>query len=137
MENQKPKIEEDSRNEVTKKESNLKDIAKTNPVEKRVTNLSDNPKSSSDKKVELSTIPKKTVKPPKIEDKPFEEFISEHLIPGLKSSIEAKGTLINEIKLIEGKRPVVGGKCWMVFCEMYDQRKFWLCFNKELSLIHI
>ena len=53
-------------------------------------------------------------------------------IPGLKASIEEKGTLVIEIKLIEGKRPVVGGDCWMVYCEISDQRKFWLCFNKDV-----
>ena len=22
--------------------------------------------------------------------------------------------------------------CWMLFCEMSEQRKFWLCFNKDI-----
>ena len=57
--------------------------------------------------VEASSIPKKPVKPPKIEDKPFNEFISEHLIPGIKSSIEDKGTSVNHIKLVEGKHSCV------------------------------
>ncbi|WP_413679149.1 DUF2996 domain-containing protein [Prochlorococcus sp. MIT 0916] len=87
---------------------------------------------SADLVAESTTITKKPAKPPKIEDKPFEEFICKHLIPGLKSSIEEKGTLVRDIKLIEGKRPVVGGNCWMVFCEMSEERKFWLCFNKDL-----
>ena len=81
---------------------------------------------------EPSPISKKPTKPPKLEDKPFEEFITEHLIPGLKSSIEDKGTLVIDIQFIEGNRPVVGGNCWMVYCEISQQRKFWLCFNKEL-----
>ena len=34
--------------------------------------------------------------------------------------------------MIEGDRPVVGGNCWMVFCEMSEQRKFWLCFSKNM-----
>jgi len=79
-----------------------------------------------------SNIIAKKVKPPKLEDKPFMEFVNNHLLPGLKSSIEEKGTLVSEIKLIEGQRPVVGGKCWMVFCEISNQRKFWLCFNKDI-----
>tara|TARA_Y100001968_G_scaffold211566_1_gene194724 strand:- start:884 stop:1339 length:456 start_codon:yes stop_codon:yes gene_type:complete len=96
-----------------------------------------NPKIPLETKVEDSnnarpSNPPKTPKPPKLEDKPFEEFISNHLIPGLKSSIEEKGTLVSEIKLIKGKRPVVGGNCWMVFCEMTEQRKFWLCFSKDI-----
>ncbi len=75
---------------------------------------------------------RKQVKPPKPEDKPFKEFISNYLIPGLKASIEDKGAVVSEIKLIEGKRPVVGGNCWMVFCELSEQRKFWLCFSKDI-----
>ncbi len=83
-------------------------------------------------KVDKPAIPKKPAKPPKLEDKPFDEFISNYFIPGLKKSIQEKGTEVNEIKLIQGDRPVVGGKCWMVMCELADDRKFWLCFNKEL-----
>ena len=82
--------------------------------------------------LENPSIPKKPVKPPKLEDKPFDDFISNYFIPGLKKSILDKGSDVNEIKLIHGDRPVVGGKCWMVFCELEDDRKFWLCFNKEV-----
>ena len=72
---------------------------------------------------------KKPVKPPKLEDKPFEEFISNYFIPGLKESILNKGQFVNDIILIEGNRPVVGGKCWMVFCDLADDRKVWICFD--------
>ena len=78
------------------------------------------------------TLPKKSLKPPKIEDKPFSDFITNYFIPGLKKSITEKDVNIIEIKLIEGERPVVGGKCWMVFGELAEGRKFWLCFNKEI-----
>ena len=105
----KPTKKIESRNEVTTEQSSL-----------------------SASNVDVPSIPKKPLKPPKLEDKPFKEFICKHLIPGLKTSIEEKGILVNDIKLIEGKRPVVGGNCWMVFCEMSEQRKFWLCFNKDL-----
>ena len=88
--------------------------------------------STSGSKGEGSTIPPKPVKPPKVEDKPFEEFIIKHFIPGLKTSIEQTGISVLNIKLIDGIRPVVGGKCWMVFCEISKQRRFWLCFNKEV-----
>tara|TARA_Y100001968_G_scaffold248961_1_gene233627 strand:- start:179 stop:634 length:456 start_codon:yes stop_codon:yes gene_type:complete len=92
------------------------------------------PSAESNTKSEISnidkpSIPKKTVKPPKLEDKPFEEFISNYFIPGLKKSIVEKGAYVNEIKLVHGSRPVVGGKCWMVFCELDYDRKVWLCFN--------
>ena len=91
-----------------------------------------NGKSTSGPNVDSTTIPKKAVKPPKVEDKPFEEFIINHFIPGLKTSIEKTGVSVLNIKLINGIRPVVGGKCWMVFCEISEQRRFWLCFNKEV-----
>ena len=92
-------------------------------------------KDKSNDKITNTDLPpakKIPIKPPKLEDKPFDEFITSHFIPGLKSSIQEKGTLVNEIKLIEGIRPVVGGPCWMVYCEISEQRKFWLCFNKDV-----
>ena len=94
------------------------------------------PSNESNTKSETSNIdkpniPKKPVKPPKIEDKPFEEFITNYFISSLKESILKKGQSINDIKLIQGNRPVVGGKCWMVFCELADDRRFWLCFDQN------
>tara|TARA_Y100001968_G_C19376935_1_gene728164 strand:+ start:223 stop:678 length:456 start_codon:yes stop_codon:yes gene_type:complete len=77
-------------------------------------------------------IANKPVKPPKIEDKPFNEFINNHFVPGLEKSIREKGLDVNTIKLIKGNRPVVGDICWMVYCELSGERKFWLCFNNEL-----
>ena len=82
-------------------------------------------------KVDNPPVPKKTVKPPKIEDKPFDEFINNYFIPELEKSIVDKRLEIKEIKLMHGNRPVVGGKCWMIFCDFTNDRKFWLCFNKE------
>ncbi len=132
MENQNATNKIDSTNEVSKIESDS--INKPQPplAEKKDLNIVEKTKNNSDKKVDIQPIPKKPAKPPKLEDKPFEEFVSNHLIPGLKLSIEEKGTSVSEIKLIEGERPVVGGKCWMIFCEMSEQRKFWLCFNKDI-----
>ena len=103
----------------------------TSTVSQKDSNLLDKSEKASEIKAETPSIPKKPAKPPKLEDKPFEEFISKHLIPGLKSSIEKKGTVVVDIKLTEGNRPVVGGNCWMVFCEISEQRKFWLCFNED------
>ena len=76
--------------------------------------------------------PPKPITPPKIEDKPFNEFITSYFIPELKKSIQKKGVEVKSINLSQGNRPVVGGKCWMVFCELAEDRKFWLCFNNEL-----
>ena len=94
-------------------------------------NLIDKPVTTTGTKAVSSPSSNKPSKPPKLEDKPFYEFISNHLIPGLKSSIEQKGILVKDIKLVEGTRPVVGGNCWMIYCEISEQRRFWLCFNKE------
>jgi len=82
--------------------------------------------------IDKSTIQKKTVKPPKLEDKPFEEFITSYFIPGLQKSIQDRGSDITEIQLIHGDRPVVGGACWMVSCSLAEDRKFWLCFDKKM-----
>ena len=132
MENQNPSKENNSRKQVNKSQLDSSGKSKPASVAKQDSNTLDMPETSSQVKSESPAIPKKAVKPPKLEDKPFKEFISNYLIPGLKTSIEDKGTLVSEIKLIEGIRPVVGGNCWMVFCEMSEQRKFWLCFNKDL-----
>ncbi len=132
MENQKPDEEIDSTNEVEKLGSDSLVVPDRSPAVKIDSNILDKQKKAMDNtKGQSSATPKKPVKPPKLEDKPFSEFINKHFIPGLKSSIEEKGTLVNNIKLIEGIRPVVGGDCWMVFCEISYQRKFWLCFNQD------
>ena len=132
MENQNPSKRIDSVNEVTNLESDSLDMTKPSTDEKKDLNISGSSETGASKKIETSSIPKKPLKPPKLEDKPFEEFINKHLIPGLKSSIEKKGTLVIDMTLIEGIRPVVGGNCWMVFCEITEQRKFWLCFNNKI-----
>ena len=81
---------------------------------------------------ETAAIHKKPVKPPKIEDKPFNEFINSYFIPGLEKAIKERGTDVIDIHLLKGERPVVGGKCWMIYGEISNQRRFWLCFNKEI-----
>ena len=148
MENKKSSNKIDSIDKETKAKSDSLDMPKTEQVDENEQIILEEPKLDSifknkaeiqdkelaipkTKAVDPST-PKKPVKPPKLEDKPFEEFILKHLIPELKSSIQDKGTLVSDIKLIEGIRPVVGGDCWMVFCEISEQRRFWLCFNKDL-----
>ena len=131
MENQNPSKRVDSSNEVAKVKSDSLDISESPTTSKTDLNVIDKPKTDVEIKLDKTSIPKKTAKPQKLEDKPFEEFISNHLIPGLKESIEKKGTSVRDIKLIQGKRPVVGGNCWMVYCEISEQKKFWLCFNKD------
>ena len=74
---------------------------------------------------------KEKLKPPKIEDKPFEEFINQHFIPQIKKSLLAKGQEIDIISLKKDQRPVVGGECWVVYGEFHSGRRFWITFNSE------
>ena len=132
MENKKPSNEINTNNKessLEKPTSQNKDssVPPTNESSSQVRG-----ELNSSAKAEAPPAPKKAIKPPKLEDKPFDEFISNYLIPELKKSIQEKGTSVKDIKLLEGERPVVGGNCWMVFCELSEQRKFWLCFNNEV-----
>ncbi len=132
MENQTPFNKIDSSNNVNNLDSDTVGMPQDEPVIKnKLNDLNNSDKASVIDKAANST-PKKAIKPPKLEDKPFDEFIIKHFIPQLKSSIEKKGSFVRDIKLIQGERPVVGGNCWMVFCEMSEQRMFWLCFNKNI-----
>ncbi len=70
-------------------------------------------------------------KPPKPEDKPFNEFIVENFIPKLKESLTERGFKPTSLELIEGDRPVLEDKCWMVIGVIPPGRRFWLCFNQE------
>ena len=74
----------------------------------------------------------KPIKPPKPEDKPFDLFINEELIPGLKEALIKNGFPPTEIKFSNGPRPVTGDNCWMVFGEISEKRRFWLCFDQNL-----
>ena len=120
---EKTKPDSAENKELVQAEAKTSDINNSESIQKS--------KKPPDVKSEAAKTIKKPIKPPKIEDKPFDEFVVNHLIPCLKSSLEEKGVSVYELKLIEGQRPVVGGKCWMVFCEISNQRRFWLCFNKE------
>ena len=99
MDNQNHSNEIDSSKQVTKSQSDSLD--KNEPASEGTKGLNtlDKPEKSSSLNSVAPATPKKPVKPPKLEDKPFKEFISNFLIPGLKASIEDKGTVVCEIKL--------------------------------------
>lgn len=80
---------------------------------------------------ELDALKEKEIKkkPPKLEDKPFNDFINQDFIPGLVNSLTKFGIDNPHIKLIQDQRPVTGGDCWMVYGELREDRKFWLCFS--------
>ena len=72
-----------------------------------------------------------TPKSPKLEDKPFREFIEAEFIPSLCVALRERGVELEMLNLEMGERPVVGGSCWMVVGALKDGRRFWLCFEKE------
>ena len=74
---------------------------------------------------------RKPIKPPKIEDKPFDEFVNEYLLPGIKKELKLRDIEISTLKLNNEERPVTGGKCWLVSCEFKNRRKFYLSFEKQ------
>ena len=85
MKNQNSANEKDSRNKENNNDTNSIEVPHSSSAEKKDINLIDKSKNSPKKNVEVSTISNKPVRPPKLEDKPFEEFINKHLIPKLKS----------------------------------------------------
>ena len=80
-------------------------------------------------------IPVKNIPKPKkelpIEKKPFQEFITIHLIPAIKEEINQRGLEINYINLQNTNRPIAGDKCWVINCEIKDTCNFWLSFEKD------
>lgn len=78
----------------------------------------------------ISTPAEKPAKPPKPEDKPFEAFIQEDLLPAVRKGIVDRGITPSVLDLRQGERPVVGGSCWMLYGELPPGRRFWLCFSE-------
>ena len=68
-------------------------------------------------------------KPPAPEDRPFEEFIPQLLLPALSLAVEAYGGPAPELSFEQGPMPVVGSPCWMVRGALPGDRRFWLCFT--------
>ncbi len=74
----------------------------------------------------------KKAKPPKLEDKPFNEFIEKHYVPELKKSLEAEG--IKDLALTFAKQNFepLGQECWQVRGRWGDgQRQFMVAFSEE------
>ena len=98
----------------------------TNPQNNFVPNL--DKKNESNKSSERIPIAKKELP---IEKKPFQEFISNHLIPELTEEVNQRGLKIKNINLKNASRPIAGDKCWVINCEIEDTCSFWLSFEKE------
>ena len=70
-------------------------------------------------------------KPPKPEEKEFEAFVKEDLIPSLSISLSKFDSPLIDISLEKGPRPVVGDECYMVIGTLKEGRKFWICFKAD------
>jgi len=74
----------------------------------------------SDEKQNANTKPaeKKKEKPPKVEDKPFGEFITQHFIPQLRDALGSEGIDDLYLSLEQDKLPLAGTsnvpECWQV-----------------------
>ena len=109
---------------------------RTDPAQKKAAAVKADPAPVAAKatKVEATDKPAKPAKPapkPKPEDKPFANFIQEDLLPSLTKSLTAREQAPISLTLVEGERPVVGGRCWMVQGELPSERRFWLCFESD------
>ncbi|WP_244279149.1 DUF2996 domain-containing protein [Synechococcus sp. UW179B] len=66
-----------------------------------------------------------------MEDKPFQAFMKDDLIPSLSKALSTKHQISASIDLVEGDRPVVGGQCWMLTGALPGDRRFWVCFESD------
>ena len=85
--------------------------------------------SSSEKEASIKPAVKQPVKPPKPEEKPFEMFINQDLIPGIRKAINEKGLQVGEVSLNNG--PIAGITSWNIMCSLENGRRFWLIFSKN------
>ncbi|RMD68597.1 MAG: DUF2996 domain-containing protein [Cyanobacteria bacterium J149] len=81
-----------------------------------------------------STKPAKKAKPPALEDKPFEEFMSEHFTPSLEKALTEKGLSEVALEFKKAKIPITGyessPECWQIIGDLGD-RTFYLYFLEE------
>ena len=135
-------VEPSSANKPDKTETPSKpeQAEKPDPAQKKAapvkadSSASSAPAAAKATKTDTTDKPAKPAKPapkPKPEDKPFTNFIQEDLLPSLTKSLTAREQAPISLTLVEGERPVVGGRCWMVQGELPSERRFWLCFEAD------
>ena len=89
-------------------------------------------RASSSTKMNIENTEKsKAPKPPKPEDKPFEEFINNDLIPKLTKALTSTGFPPKSIIFEQNQMPVIGGLCWIIKGELSNKKSFWLCFSSN------
>lgn len=77
----------------------------------------------------------KKAKPPALEDKPFQEFISQHFVPYLEESLTDEGIVDLALKFEKKPLPIQGyeqSDCWQVQGTWQQgQRQFLIAFQQE------
>ncbi len=68
-------------------------------------------------------------KPPAPEDRPFESFVPDLLLPAIAQEVAKYGGPEPDLRYERGAMPVVGADCWMVSGTLPGERRFWLCFT--------
>ena len=87
--------------------------------------------ASSQSENDVSKATSEPVKKQKIEDKPFAEFVKDHLLPGLSKELQNNGQIKSKLELVESERPVIGDKCWNIVGEINENRRFWISFASD------
>ena len=105
------------------------------------TNKKDQEKSPADKKAAAAkpaaTAAKaKKAKPPKLEDKPFSEFIQEHYLPKLAEAMAGEGIEDLDLSFVQQGVPIKGANsnetCWQVVGKWQNgDRQFNIYFPEE------
>ena len=77
----------------------------------------------------------KKEKPPALEDKPFQEFMSQHFMPRLKDSLASEGLTDIDLSFEKKPLPIKGleqSDCWQVQGKWKNgQRQFLVAFQQE------
>ena len=100
------------------------------------TNESKSTKPSGEKKADAKAAKAKKAKPPKLEDKPFSEFIQEHYLPALKEAMAQEGVEDADLTFVEQGVPIEGANssepCWQVVGKWQNgDRQFNVYFPEE------
>ena len=103
-----------------------------NPINQNASKVVSN--EINNKKVDSVSLNDIKIKPKKeipIEKKPFNEFVTDHLLPSIIHEFKDRGFEISDINLKNTFRPIAGDKCWVIYCELKDICNFWLSFEKD------
>lgn len=93
------------------------------------------PQSSGADAAEKPAKAPKKEKPPALEDKPFNEFITQHFVPSLKQTLAKVGIDDLDVEFDKRKIPIAGlgdDQCWQVIGRWQQgKREFIIIFAKE------